>query len=424
MANVFALVDCNNFYASCERLFRPELREAPLVVLSNNDGCIVARSNEAKALGIAMGAPYYKNKELIRRHDVQVFSSNYSLYGDLSQRVMGCLQELEPEVEIYSIDEAFISLPTGRQRDLTAYARSLKARVEQWVGIPVSIGIAPTKTLAKLANMFAKKNRAHGGVLDLSGHRNLDELLAATPVSEVWGIGNRGAEKLNRQGINNVLQLKNGDDTWLRKQLTVTGLRTVMELRGISCIPLDDAKPDRKAIISSRSFGQPVDSLTDLREAIASHVAIAAHKLRDQKSAACAINVFIQTNRFKKDAPQYSGNITISLPQASSCTSTMIRAARRGLERIYRSGYRYNKAGVMITELVHRDLIQQNLFEGPSSGDMTLMTTLDQINRIWGRDTVRFAAEGLRRPWRMKQSHKSPAYTTNWAEIPTVSASF
>ncbi len=422
MNKIFALVDCNNFYASCERLFRPELKEKPIVVLSNNDGCIVARSNEAKALGISMGAPYFKTKALIRRHNVRVFSSNYSLYGDLSHRVMSVLQEMEPEVEIYSIDEAFVSLPAANHQDLTGYAKALKARVEQWVGIPVSIGIAPTKTLAKLANRFAKKNGQYGGVFDLTDHDGIDALLSSVDVGDIWGIGRRSTEKLNRQGILNAFQLKNANDNWLGKHLTVTGLRTAIELRGTSCIPLDSAQPNKKAIISSRSFGQSTGSLAALKEAISTHVSIASKKLRDQNSAAKSMHVFIYTNRFKEDPPQYSGNMTLPLPQASSYTPTLIKHAMQGLERIYKPGYRYNKAGVMVTELVPRDRIQRNLFGQKNRENMPLMETVDRINKDWGRNTIRFAVEGLEKSWQMKQSHKSPAYTTSWAEIPEVKA--
>ncbi|MBU0483943.1 MAG: Y-family DNA polymerase [Proteobacteria bacterium] len=422
MNKVFALIDCNNFYASCERLFRPELQGKPIVVLSNNDGCIVARSNEAKALGLSMGAPYFKNKALIRKHNVQVFSSNYALYGDLSHRVMRVLQDMEPDVEIYSIDEAFISLPAGN--NLAAYAKSMKARVEKYVGIPVSIGIAPTKTLAKIANRFAKKNAQHQGAFEIRNHENSDELLSTVGVGEVWGIGRKSTEKLNRQGIHNALQLKNADDQWIRKHLTVTGLRTVMELRGTSCLPLDHSLPTKKSIISSRSFGSPVNTLPDLREAIATHIAIAAEKLRKQKSAAGSIHVFIYTNRFKKDTPQYAGNIMMTLSQPSACTPTIIKSALQGLERIYKPGYAYNKAGIMITELVPQNHLQQNLFCSENIENTPLMATVDRINTRWGRNTLQFAAAGLAKPWGMKQAHKSPAYTTNWPDIPVVTASF
>jgi len=421
MNKIFALVDCNNFYSSCERLFRPELKNKPIVVLSNNDGCIIARSNEAKALGIPMGAPYFKSKALINRHNVEVFSSNYALYGDLSHRVMSVLRELEPEVEVYSIDEAFISLPPGNRRDLSRYAKALKAKVEQWVGIPISVGIGPTKTLAKVANRFAKKEARHGGAFVID-HDNLDGLLASVEVGDIWGIGRRSAAKLARIGIGNGLQLKEANDSWIRKQLTVTGLRTVMELRGTPCIALEDAGVNRKSVISSRSFGRPVSSLADLREAIASHVAIGAAKLREQGSAAGAIQVFIMTNRFKEDAPQYSGSTTIPLTTASACTPTLIGRALRGLERIYKPGYRFNKAGVMLTGLVPANRIQRSLLDREGRDGAILMKSVDRINATWGRNTIRFAAEGLTKSWRMQQSRKSPAYTTSWTEIPEVHA--
>lgn len=418
MTRVIALVDCNNFYASCERLFRPELRSKPIVVLSNNDGCIVARSNEAKDLGIAMGAPYFKTKAVIEKHDVQVFSSNYTLYGDLSSRVMTTLKGLEPEVEIYSIDEAFISLPsTG---DAEEYGRLIKAKVAQCTGIPVSVGIASTKTLAKLANRFAKKDARYGGVVDLTGAENIDDLLEKVGVGDVWGIGHRSTEKLNLRGIYNARQLRDSEDTWIRKQLTVTGLRTVMELRGIPCITADDLNATKQSIISSRSFGQPISTKTDLREAIATHVSIAAAKLRSQGSVAGAIQVFFHTNYFKDDALQYSANLTLPVAQSSSYTPTLINYALRGLERVYKAGYDYKKAGVMLTDITSGACRQGYLFgQGPAERDL-LMATLDKINRRWGRNTVQFAAAGVKKSWQMRQSFKSPAYTTNWGEIPVV----
>jgi DNA polymerase V len=422
MKKVFALVDCNNFYASCERLFRPELNGKPVVVLSNNDGCVIARSNEAKALGITMGAPYFQNKTLMQQNNVQVFSSNYALYGDLSHRVMDLLQQLEPEVEIYSIDEAFIGLPVGRIRPLTEYAHWLRKRVRQCVGIPVSIGIAPTKTLAKIANRIAKKNASCEGVFDITEHGDPDGLLAAVAVEDVWGIGRQYASKLNRQGIFNGLQLKNGDPAWIRKHLTVTGLRTVMELQGVSCLPLADIPGDRKSLVSSRSFGRPVTSRGDLREAVASYVSAAAARLRAQGLVAGFLHVFLATNRFKEDLPQYSGCLMTALPQPTGCTSTLIRSACQVLERIYKPGYEYQKAGVMLTGLVSRKRCQQNLFLPPADERADLMAAMDRINTRWGRNTLQFAAAGLAKPWTMRQYRKSPAYTTNWGELPVATA--
>ncbi|NTW37306.1 MAG: hypothetical protein HGB17_14535 [Syntrophobacteraceae bacterium] len=277
MAQIFALLDCNNFYVSCERLFNPRLEGRPVVVLSNNDGCIIARSNEAKVLGIKMGEPFFKCRGLIAAHQVQVFSSNYPLYGDLSQRVMDVLCQLEPEVEIYSIDEAFIRLPQANEEALLENGRHLRATVKKQVGIPVSIGFGPTKTLSKIANRIAKKRPEHGGVFALPD-QGLDALLATIEVGDVWGIGPRQSQKLFACGIRTALDLKNGNDTWLRKHLTVTGLRTAMELRGVSCLPLEDMPPPRKSVTSSRSFGQPITDLAWLREALSSYIAIAAEK--------------------------------------------------------------------------------------------------------------------------------------------------
>ncbi|MFN2366991.1 MAG: Y-family DNA polymerase, partial [Desulfurivibrionaceae bacterium] len=377
----------------------------------------------AKALGIPMGAPYFKNKALIRGRDIRVFSSNYALYGDLSHRVMSVLRELEPHVEVYSIDEAFISMPAGSRKDLSRYARELKEKVEKWVGIPISVGIGPTKTLAKIANRFAKKEPGHGGAFVIDDH-NRDALLASVEVGAVWGIGGRSVDKLKSLGIHTARQLQEADDNRLRKQLSVTGLRTAMELRSIPCIPLESAEPDRKSVISSRSFGRPVSSLADLREAIASHVAIGAAKLRQEGTAAGAIQVFILTNRFKESDRQYSGSTTIPLTTASACTPTLISAALRGLERIYRQGYRFNKAGIMLTGLAPRHKVQRSLLDRGDGEGLALMESVDRINRVWGRNTIRFAAEGLTKSWRMQQSWKSPAHTTSWLEIPVVNAGF
>ncbi len=417
MSHLFALLDCNNFYVSCERLFRPQLRNKPVVVLSNNDGCIVARSNEAKELGIPMGSPFFKSKGVIQKHHVHVFSSNYSLYGDLSNRVMTTLHELEPEVEIYSIDEAFIALPN--QEGLNRCARDIKTRVEQCVGIPVSIGIGPTKTLAKLANQVAKKQPMHQGVFSIDAE-NVDDILRETAVHDIWGIGKRGGEKLQLQGIANGLQLKQAQDPWVRTHLTITGLRTVMELRGTPCFPFNETPPQRKSIVSSRSFGLPTQILAELQESIATHVAIGAEKLRRQGATARSLHVFIHTNRFKQESPQYSGNTMLSLPQASANTGTLIKYAMLGLQRIYRPDYVYNKAGIMLTELAPQHQMQLNLFASGNKEDTTLMTAMDEVNTRWGRNTLQFATAGLDKKWAMTQDHKSPSYTTKWQDLPVI----
>lgn len=418
MDKLVALVDCNNFYVSCERLFRPELQERPVVVLSNNDGCIIARSNEAKALGIDMAVPYFKNKELLRRHKVEVFSSNYALYGDLSARVMTILQEMESKVEVYSIDEAFISLPVSAGFDEEAYAEKVQEKILKCVGISVSIGIGPTKTLAKIANRIAKKDPVHGGVFRFSSGSRGDKLLAQTGVRDIWGIGRRSTEKLQRYGIINALQLKNADPKWLRKQLTVTGARTALELNGVSCIKLDHAPASRKSVLSSRSFKKPVTSLADLKEAVATYTAIASAKLRSQHLVAGAIQVFISTNRFDKRHPYYANSKTITLPEAGAHTPTFISKATKALAAIYRKDLAYQKAGVMLIDLCDENCRQQNLFAGTRSEAANLMTALDSINQRWGRNTLQYAAEGINKPWSMRQDFKSPAYTTSWSELP------
>ncbi|MEN8256853.1 MAG: Y-family DNA polymerase [Thermodesulfobacteriota bacterium] len=418
MDKLFALVDCNNFYVSCERLFRPELQRKPVVVLSNNDGCIISRSNEAKALGLGMAAPYFKTKELIRRHKVQVFSSNYALYGDLSNRVMTLLQEMEDKVEVYSIDEAFLSLPAGRSFDVAAYAERIKKRIFQCVGISVSIGIGPTKTLAKIANRIAKKEPCHQGVFMFRSGDQGDRLLSEIKVGDVWGIGRRSTEKLQRQGITNALHLKKAEQKWLRRQLTVTGARTALELNGTSCITLDQAPMARKSVLSSRSFKKPVQSLTELKEAVATYAAIAAAKLRDQNLVAGALQVFINTNRFDTRHPFYANSRTMILPQASAHTATLINKALQGLTSIYRENLGYQKAGVMLTDLSGKNRCQQHLFTATSKEPAALMTALDNINGRWGRNTLQYAAEGINKPWAMRQDFKSPAYTTSWQELP------
>ena len=349
---VYALVDCNNFYASCERVFRPDLRGKPIVVLSNNDGNIIARSKEAKALGIAMGEPYFKAKPLLKKYNVQVFSSNYTLYGDMSRRVMDVLQQVEPDLEIYSIDEAFISLPGGKCFNRIRRGRYIRAVVQQYTGIPVSIGFASTKTLAKLANRIAKKESLHKGVFDLTDHDDIDKLLATIKVEDIWGIGRQHTKKLNTQKIVTARDLKYADDGWIRKHLTVTGLRTVWELRGIPCVSLDKAPAPKKGIITSKSFGRPVTSIKELSEAVTTYISRAAEKLRSQHSIASSVSVFIATNRFKPEKPQYSNSLMLSLPGPTSSTPILIRQALRCLRKIYKPGYEYKKAGVMLTEII------------------------------------------------------------------------
>lgn len=422
VVNLYALIDCNNFYASCERLFQPDLEGRPIVVLSNNDGCVIARSNEAKALGIAMGAPFFKCRNIIHQHNIAVFSSNYALYGDLSRRVMDVLQQMEPEVEIYSIDEAFVSLPPDKTCNATEHAACLRDTVKKLIGLPVSIGIGPTKTLAKLANRIAKKNNACNGVFDITHNPHMDELLAGFDVEDVWGIGPRYAKRLKKYGIHTAFDLRNSNTAWVRKQLTVTGLRTVMELRGESCMPLETAPPPKQSITCSRSFGQPVESLAGLREAMTTYVSVASEKLRHQKSLAGSLHVFLFTNRFNEKEPQYAASRTVPLSEPTAYSGTLIRHALQALEHIYRPGYRYQKVGVIFTELQPHRYRPQSLFSLGTREPMGVMTAMDRINARWGRDTVRYGAAGFTKTWKNRQDMKSPAYTTSWHELPKVRA--
>lgn len=420
---LFALVDANNFYVSCERVFDPKLEGKPVVVLSNNDGIVVARSNEAKALGIGMGVPEFQIRDLIRRHDVQVFSSNYVLYGDMSQRVMETLAQFTPNLEVYSIDEAFLSMSGFASRDLTEYGHTIRTKMKQWTGIPVSIGIAETKTLAKVAARVAKRSKDTASVFDLTAAADRESLLAALPVGDVWGIGPNWAQLLKRHGITTALALRDADVHWVRRTMGVVGERLVRELRGVSCLPLEDCPPSKQGITVSRSFGRPVTSLPEMREAVATYIARAAEKLRGEGLAVNVLTVFLTTNTFK-DEPQYSNAVTIKLPISTDSTSDLLRYALPGVERIFRDGYRYKKAGVMLTALVPASQVQGHLFDQQDrerSG--RLMRVLDRLNDRIGARTLRYAAEGMTQCWKAKFERRSPAYTTNWQDLPVAKAS-
>jgi DNA polymerase V len=424
MKDIFALVDCKNFYVSCERVFDPRLAGKPVVVLSNNDGCVIARSSEAKALGIAMGMQAFQCKDLIKQYGVAVYSSNYALYGDMSQRVMGTLAQFTPDIEIYSIDEAFLSLTGFNALDLTAYARHIATTVRQWTGIPITIGIGPTKTLAKVAHKIAKRNPEFEGVFDITSHPRLDEVLDSVAVADVWGVGGQYAKLLNRNGISTALGLKHASDRWVKEHMKVTGLRTVLELRGESCIRLEQVAAPKKGIVSSRSFGKPVTTLAKLREAVAAYVTRAAEKLRAQKSAASWIHVFLATNPFN-DEPQYSNFFTARLPVPTGRTPELIHAARQNLEKIFKPGFAYKRAAVMLTGIVRDNQIQTNLFMPyyyDNDRRNKLMKIVDELNARFGSDTVRYAAAGIEQPWKMRPARRSDRFTTRWQELPVAKA--
>ncbi len=422
MPSVFALVDCNNFYASCERVFNPKLNGKPIVVLSNNDGCVVARSNEAEALGIGMGVPEFQIRSVLRTHRVQVFSSNYTLYGDLSQRVMETLEQFSPHIEVYSIDEAFLSLLGFARRDLTEYGRQIRRTVKQWTGIPVSVGMAETKTLAKIANRIAKRNPDMGGVCDLLACPDREALLEGVAVEDVWGIGPNYARLLNQHGLTTALQLRQADDQWIRKHLGIVGVRLVYELRGHSCLDLDECPAPKQGITCSRAFGRSVCTLADMEEAVSSYVSRAAEKLRGEGLAATVLTVFLMTNAFT-DEPQYRNSVTCSLPVGTDTTSELIRVALKGLRSIYRDGYRYKKAGVMCTALVSASQVQPDLFDHQDRPrSKRLMAALDAVNDRWGAGTLEYASSGLTKTWKTQFHRRSLAYTTDWNELPFVRA--
>jgi len=419
-----ALVDCNNFFCSCERVFNPAVQGKPVVVLSNNDGCIISRSEEAKALGIPMGAPLHEQQEVIRRHEVQVFSSNYTLYGDMSARVMSILREEVPTIEVYSIDEAFLGLPANFNEE---NARALRAKVMQWTGIPVCIGIGSTKLLAKLANRHAKKNReSTGGVLDLAGYWDPQGIMAATPTDGLWGVGRNLALRLKGMGITTALEFKQADPAAIRKIMGVIGERMLRELNGIPCLELEEMPPDKKGVMASRSFGNLVESLEELEEALANHVARAAEKIRRYGLLATRMEVFLRTNRFRKEDPQYCPGIGITLDRPTHATGELMSTARELLHRIYRPGYRYKKTGVQLASLVSQEEYQPGLFDTPRSR-IDVDRIVDEINRRMGdpkNPVITRASQGTERSgngntgWKMKSERRSPHYTTDWKQLP------
>jgi DNA polymerase V len=416
-----ALVDVNNFYVSCERVFNPKLNGKPVVVLSNNDGCAVARSNEVKALGISMAAPWFKFKDLAKQHGIVAYSSNYALYADMSNRVMSILRQYSPDQEVYSIDESFLDLTNFKTKNLVNYGQSMRQNILQWTGLPVCVGIGSTKTLAKLANHCAKKRPIFNSVCNFNvlPTLELNQILSEIAVGEVWGIGRQLAPKLEVMGIKSVLDLKQADPERLRQQFSVIMEKTIRELNGTVCIELEDVSPPKKQILSSRSFGHPVRDFNSLAESITLYMSRAAEKLRKQKSYAGSVYVYIRTSPFKENDPFYSNGMTIPLPSPSDDSRMLASVALWGLKQIYKPNYNYAKAGVMLSELVPALGVQTDLFSkvqvNPKSTQ--LMTTLDSINKKMGKESVKLASEGFKRPWKMKQENKSPCYTTNWDEI-------
>jgi DNA polymerase V len=417
---LIALADANNFYVSCERVFRPDLIGKPVAVLSNNDGCIVARSQEVKDLGIKMGVPVFQVQNLINRHKIQLFSSNYTLYADMSARVMAILEEFAPSLEVYSIDEAFLDLTGVCCNDPIEYGRRIKKTVFRATGIPVCVGMGPTKTLAKLANFAAKKWKQIGGVLDVSDPLRREKLMWIVPVGEVWGIGSRTADRLNQLGIHTVLDLARQPPDRIRDQFNVVIARTVMELNGIPCLDLEEIAPDKQQIVCSRSFSRRLTEYRELAEALSEFSSRAAEKLRYQNSVAGHISVFIRTNPFNPNEPQYQRAAGIALPAATQDTRVIVGTANRLLKELFREGYRYHKCGVQLSRIQSAampeqiDLFDAEVFSHTESGK--LMQAMDRINRRFPKG-IAVAAAGFDQTWKAKAERVSKRYTTDWREL-------
>ncbi len=413
-----ALIDCNSFYVSCERLFNPKIRKKPVVVLSNNDGCIISRSNEAKALGIKMGEPYFKAKDIIIKNNVQVFSSNYSLYGDLSRRVMRTLKRFNSDIEVYSIDEAFIDLSNFPDNEVENVAQEIRATVLQWTGIPTSIGIAKTKTLSKVANHIAKKKQS--GVTSFIGVENIDPLLEKVDINDVWGVGKQLTKFYHKNGIYNAKQLKNKSNTWIKKSSNVLGSRTAMELRGISCIDIEKTKSKRKSCLVSRSFSQRVEKYHELKEAVASYCLNASEKIRSESLITKSITVFIRTSPFQSRFGYYSNSKTIDFPIATSDSIEIVKTALTALESIFKNGYRYQKAGVLLSGL-SESTNNNNLFSNEKDEKIKcLMKSIDNTNYRYGRSTLSLASAGVHKRLNTKRKHYSKIDTADFHCLPTI----
>ena len=413
-----ALVDCNSFYVSCERLFNPKIRKKPVVVLSNNDGCIISRSNEAKALGIKMGEPYFKAKDIIIRNKVEVFSSNYALYGDLSRRVMRTLKSFNAAIEVYSIDEAFLDLSNFPDQEIENIGKEIRETILQWTGIPTSIGIAKTKTLSKIANHIAKKKQS--GVTSLIGIENIDPILEKIDINDVWGVGRQLTKFYNKNGIYNAKQLKNKSNSWIKKCSNVLSSRTAMELRGISCIGLETTTTKRKSCVVSRSFGKRIETFQELQEAVVNYCLNASEKIRSESLTAKAITVFVRTSPFQRNYGYYSNSKTVDFPIATNNSIEIVKAAVAILETIFKNGYQYQKAGVMLTGLSNAH-DKTNLFSTEKDDKIqALMRSIDNTNHRYGRSTLSVASAGVNKRWNMRRDHSSKIDTADFFSLPTI----
>tara|TARA_B100001123_G_scaffold217076_1_gene245103 strand:+ start:469 stop:1749 length:1281 start_codon:yes stop_codon:yes gene_type:complete len=420
--NKIALVDCNSFYVSCERLFNPSIIKKPVIVLSNNDGCVISRSTEAKALGIKMGEPYFKVQQIVKKNDVKVFSSNYSLYGDISRRVMKTLKQFSPQIEIYSIDEAFLNLSSIKDENLIEYGNKIRKTILKWTGIPTSIGIASTKTLSKAANHIAKKEKS--GVFNLINLKQIDKILSEIKINEVWGVGRQLTKFYIKNGITTAYQLKNIHNDWIRKNTNVLGSRTAMELKGIPCVSLEIHQEKRKNCCVSRSFGRKVTKLTELEESITTHCLNAAEKIRADNQVAKKITVFIRTSPFQKDKTYYANSKTVDLPFKTNDSIDLVKQSLIALKHIYKKEYRYQKAGIILSDLNNFDIYEKNLFSkiNKEQKKAKLMKAIDCTNIKYGRHALSIAQAGLKKKWNIKKQHSSKINTTCFELLPVIKA--
>ncbi len=416
--NKVALIDCNSFYVSCERLFNPRINNKPVVVLSNNDGCVISRSTEAKKIGIKMGEPYFKVKELIKKNNIYIFSSNYALYGDISRRVMETLKSFSNKIEIYSIDEAFVDLSHVQDKEVENYGKEIKARILKWTGIPTSVGISNTKTLSKVANHIAKKNKT--GVVYLK--ENIDESLKSFHISDIWGVGKQLSKLYIKNGIDTAYKLKNISNTWVKKSTNVLGAKTVMELRGIPCMNLETQETKRKSCCVSRSFGKKVESLNKLEESITTYCLNAAEKIRNDNQVTRCISIFIRTSPFDKNRKYYSNSISIDLPVATSNSLELVKVAIDGLKKIYKYGYFYQKVGIVLSKLRESSENEFNLLAPiMENKSQTLMKAIDFTNAKYGRNAISIAQAGINNSWKMKREHSSKIDTASFDSLPKIS---
>jgi len=418
--NKIALVDCNSFYVSCERLFNPSIAKKPVIVLSSNDGCVISRSTEAKNLGIKMGEPYFKVKKIVKENNVKTFSTNFALYGDISRRVMKTLKLFSPQMEIYSIDEAFLNLSSIKDEDLLEHGYKIRKTILKWTGIPTSIGIAKTKTLSKAANYIAKKEKS--GVIDLINSKQIDEILSKIKINDVWGVGRQLTKLYIKNGINTAYDLKNINNGWIKKNTNVFGSRTAMELRGVPCVSLEPYEEKRKSCCVSRSFGKKVTKLEDLSEALTTHCLNAAEKIRQDKQTVKKITIFIRTSPFQKNKNYYASSKSIELPISTNDSILLVKKTLDVLESIYKKGYHYQKTGIVFSNLKDVDIYNKNLFSAINNEEKRtrLMKAIDYTNTKYGRHALSIAQAGVKKMWNTKKQHSSKIDTASFQLLPTV----